>query len=226
MSSIIFKYTVAFFMLFSTHLALGQEDSESYSNWDEIVSGLESDLKSMPAPSSRAQLTDPYSIEDIHISLGAGLSFTHISVAGDPRVESTGLLRGFGVQFGIDLFHPQFQAEGAFRNYTSDSLSRFVRADLKEFELRLVHSRYFIHATKFRLGAGLSSRYLDISSRANGQTYRRSETTPSAVFLLGLERQFGRNFSVGPDFAYRSPFSSDSLEEGSFDFHIRANAIF
>lgn len=199
-----------------------EEQPESFIHWDRIVTELKSDLNSTRTSVPEPSYKDDYGMDNIRISLGMGMSFSHISVQ-DPALKGSGLLNGVGFQFGIDLFHPEFQAEGAFRNYSSNSLSDSVKAQVREFELRLVHSKPLAHHTHFRMGAGLSARYLDISSRSG---IDKDETVPSAAFLLGLGRTFGNSISIGPDITYRSPMSGESIEKSSFDLHLRANAIF
>lgn len=221
-----FHLFLFFSLVFFSAGSLAEDDQESFTHWDEIVTGLQSDLHTTSAHSSEYTSENQYNMDNIKISVGAGLSFSYLSLAGDPLFESSGLLRGLGLQFGIDLFHPEFQAEGAFRNYSTDSLSESVKAQVREFELRLVHSKPLPHSTLFRLGAGLSARYLDVSFRGENGTATRSDTTPSAVFVMGLGRTFGRNLFIGPDISYRSPFAGESLEQSSFDFHLRANAVF
>lgn len=211
------------FIIFSLTTLAEEETPESFTHWDQIVTDLKSDLNTSRANTSDISYRDRYSIDDIRISLGMGLSFSYLSLQ-DPALQGSGLLSGVAFQFGIDLFHPEFQAEGAFRNYSTERLSETVQAQVREFELRLVHSKNLPHYTQLRMGAGLSARYLDVTTR--GGTMDQDESTPSAVFLLGLSRTFGRNISIGPDVTYRSPLAGESLERSSFDLHLRANAIF
>ncbi len=199
-----------------------EESEESYAHWDKIVTDLKSNIgqSDLPIPD------EAYGLDDVKISFGLGLSFTHLSLGGESYYQGSGLLKGMSLQFGIDLFHPEFQAEGAFRNYSSDSLSTSVNAQVREFELRLVHSKKLPFETSFRMGTGLSARYLDLTWRGVEGSGSQSSSTPAAVFLLGVGRNFGKNLSIGPDLAYRTPFSGGSLEQSSMDFHLRANAIF
>lgn len=202
--------------------ALAEESTESFKEWDQIVTELRSDIQR-----NTPQIEDDYyGIDDVKISFGVGLSFSYLSLGGDPMFTSSGLLKGIGFQFGIDLFHPEFQAEGAFRNYSSYQLSDEVNAQVREFELRLVHSRRLPHSTSFRLGAGLSARQVDVAWRSPQGSASRSDSSPSAVFLLGVGRTFGKTLFIGPDLSFRSPFAGSSLEQSSMDFHIRANAVF
>lgn len=210
-------------LLCCTSQATAQEENESFSHWDEIVRGLESNVSQIPNP----VVHEDYGFDDIQISAGVGLSFTFLSLSGDPAYEAAGLLKGVSLQFGIDLFHPEIQAEGAFRNYTSDSLSKRVNAQAREFELRLVHSKRMAHSTRFRIGTGLAARYLDISSRNRfGELISRKDSSPSAVFMLGFGRQFGQNLFLGPDLSYRTSLSRDALDKSSLDLHLKVNAVF
>ncbi len=221
----IFKTFLALFLLLPFSAPASEEDPDSYTNYDKIVSDLKSSLHTSSSLSRDEIHMENYSLDDVKISFGMGLSFTHLNLNG-PSINSSGLLKGLGLHFGIDLFHPEYLAEGIFRNYTSDSLTRSIDAEVREFELRFVHAKRFPYDTHFRVGAGLSSRYINIARKSIDGVHKRSDTVPSAVFLLGVSRTFGRSLSLGPDISYRSPFSGDHVEEGSIDFHIRASAIF
>jgi len=106
-------------------------------------------------------------------------------------------------------------------------LSKRVNAQAREFELRLVHSKRMAHATRFRIGTGLAARYLDINSRDQfGEVISRKDSSPSAVFLLGFGRQFGKNLSLGPDLSYRTSLSGEALDKNSLDLHLKASAVF
>lgn len=218
-----FKSLIAASLLATLPLSvLAEESAESFKEWDQIVTELRGDIQ-RSAPKTD---NNYYGIDDVKISFGVGLSFSYLSLGGDPVFTSSGLLRGIGFQFGIDLFHPEFQAEGAFRNYSSYQLSDEINAQVREFELRLVHSRRLPHSTSFRLGAGLSARQVDVAWRSSEGSASRSDSSPSAVFLLGVGRTFGKALFIGPDLSFRSPFAGSSLEQSSMDFHLRANAVF
>ncbi|MAV91161.1 MAG: hypothetical protein CL676_07045 [Bdellovibrionaceae bacterium] len=216
-------FLAATLVFFAASPAFAEEDSESFTHWDEIVRGLRSNAQEIPAAPSE----EGYNMDDIQIQAGVGASFSYINLVGDPNYAASGLLKGVSLQFGIDLFHPEIQAEGTFRNFTSESLSKTTKAQARDFELRLVHSKRLSHGTRFRVGTGLMARYLDVSSRdSSGQSIHKQDSSPSALFLLGVGRQFGRSLFLGPDLSYRTSLSRESLDQNSVDVHFKVNAVF
>lgn len=203
-----------------------QEDTkeESFSHWDDIVSDLRSSVNTT-LPNAPTE-TDPWN--DVEISGGLGLAFTYMGSIGNENMQASGLLKGVSAHFGITLFHPQFLAEGAFRSYASEALSDMVKAQLREFELRLVHANEFRKHTLFRIGAGLSARYLEVTVKypkdVGDMAY--SQTTPSAVFMMGVARNFGRNVQVGPDVSYRSSLIGSTDDQSSVDLNLKFSARF
>lgn len=223
MNSIVSKIVAAVALCFSLQAFSEEENTESFTHWDNIVHDLRSSIQE-PLPELVQETSS--GLDGIEISAGAGLAFTFLALEGDPNLQSSGLLKGVSAQFGINLFHPSLFAEGAFRSYSTDSLSESVSVGLKEFELRIMHSHLFQKETLFRWGGGLSARYLDVSYRGGSRKEKIEYTTPSAVFSMGVARNFGKAVQIGPDVSYRSALVGDSIDRSSVDLNIRVNARF
>jgi hypothetical protein len=219
-----FKMAAICLSVFLTFGAFAQEEEEknnSFTHWDQIVNDLKASIKE-ETPAVKTS----YGMDDLQISAGMDLSFAYLSVSGDPRFEGSGLLKGVGLSFGIDLFDPEIQAEGSFRNYSSEALSKDLHAEMREFELKLVNSKRFSYGTRLRLGLGIAARSLDLKARTREGTFTKTESSPSAVFTVGFGRTFGRNLFIGPDVSYRTAIAGDDFHQSSLDIHLKANALF
>lgn len=200
--------------------SLAQESEESYKNWEKIVSELRADSREALSNTSSEDI-----FEDVTLSAGAGLAFAYLNLNGD-GFQASGLLNGVALNFGISLFHPSLFAEGAFRSYSTDSLSNSINARLQEFDLGIISTHKFQTETLLRVGAGVSARYLDVSQRTARGPRRQDYTTPSAVFTLGVAKNFGKVIQIGPDVSYRMSLVSDTIDKSSADLNIRLSARF
>ena len=75
-----------------------------------------------------------------------------------------------------------------------------------------------------RAGLGVAARYLDMNTHTSKDSF--SQSTPTTVVMLGLERKLNANISFGPDLSYRSALVQDTFDKSSWDASFRLNATF
>jgi hypothetical protein len=199
----------AVFSLLST-IAQAQEIG-----YEDTVAHLKAQLKDEPAPMKR----NPW--ETVEMNAGLALAASYVSVA-QSGANIDALLKGFDLHMGIDFPNSNWEAEGAFRSFSSERASADYNVSLTELEGKLVHKTEIYESTKLRLGGGLSTRFLKTMD-VHGAT---SESSPALVLLAGIDRKLSSKFSFGPDLTYRTPMSSASHEHGSTDGSLRLNLLF
>jgi hypothetical protein len=193
------------------------EDDASYASYDSIVNQLEMAAEE-PAP-----VVEDW--EEVAIHGGAGLiaSYYHLGYSkGGTVIEQAGVMKGFQLHFGMNLFSKKARFEGVFRNYNSDSFSfgggRDYTIDLKEFEFRTIYLSSISDKMKLRIGGGLAARYMSLNSER--------VSTPAASAMIGLERAITPTVSFGPDLSYRMPIVKDTFDKYSWDASLKLNAMF
>lgn len=206
----------ALFQIAAPTTVLAQEEDDAYRGFDSIVSELEM-AADEPAPPQ-----DDW--EEVAIHGGAGLVASYFNVARNTPMEQlsfNGVMRGFQLHFGVNLFSRVLRMEGLFRNYNSETVDVGIRnevVDLKEFEFRTVYLPVLNDKMKWRFGGGLSARYMTLNSE--------KASTPAASFMAGFERALTPTVSFGPDLSYRYPIISDTFDKGGFDASLKLNAMF
>lgn len=194
---------------------LAEDDDGSYTSYDSLVSQLEMQA-SEPVPTI---VKDDW--EEVALHGGAGLIASYYQVEFNRPQESlamSGMMTGFQLHFGVNLFTRKVRVETIFRNYASDSSNARYTVDLKELEFRGVYIAPFNDKMRMRFGGGLSARYMNLNSE--------KATTPAASFLVGFERSLTPTVSFGPDFSYRTPLISDTFDRDSSDISLKLNAMF
>jgi len=214
------KCCLIFFIAMVSTKGWSAED-DSFVSYDSIVKDL--------TASSRDSVVDVAPSEDdvdwneiaIHGNLGFATSL--VSLNTPQGRTASGLLKGVHLGFGINLFTRKARAEGAFTSYGGQSLNRDVRAELREFELRVVFLPSLNDKTTVRFGGGITARYMDLNVTNEGEL---QTSTPSSLFLIGFEHKLAKNVAVGPDLSYRSALISDTFDKAAWDGVIRLNASF
>jgi hypothetical protein len=198
------------------------EDQDSFANYDSIVNELKASTED--APVVRPQ--DDFNWEDVAIHGGIAIATSWVSLTSPDGVAGSGLLKGVEFNFGINLFTRSLRAEGAFANYAQEELDHNLKADLKEFELRLIYLPVIQENTVLRTGFGLAARYMSVDSYAGGRWAPYQASTPTSIFLVGFERKISPLISIGPDLSYRSAIVSDTYDKSAWDASFRLNATF
>jgi len=196
--------------------ALSLDDTEL--DFDGIVSELSGQTRAVQSDS------DPF--DSILLHAGVGLASSYVNVNPEYGSTRTGMLTGLEATFGIDLFSRNWLAEGAFRSYNSERLSKDLEIDIREFDLKFLYHGSFAKRLEARVGAGVSARYLSIVSSSVGLTSLQNYTTPSSLVFTGMSAQLARPVSLGAEIAYRSTLVSETIDRSSLTASLRLDAHF
>jgi hypothetical protein len=211
-------------IVWTSEVQASDEDS-SYSNYDAIVSELKASMEeTAPVPRKTAGIELEW--EDIALHGDLGFATSWVAVTSPNGVAGNGLMKGVQFGFGMNLFTRKVRAEGAFSNFSSESLSPNLKADLKAFELRMIYLPAIAHKMTMRFGLGLAARYLNLETNTGGPASVYQASTPSSVLLIGFERKINSTFALGPDISYRSAIVGDTYDKSSWDASFRLNATF
>jgi hypothetical protein len=197
-------------------------DEASFSNYDSIVN----ELKASSTDEKPQTSADDAEWDDVAIHGGLGLATSYVSPTAPSGVSGAGFLTGVEFNFGINLFTRLLRAEGAFSNFTQSELNSGIKADLKEFELRLIYTPETKDGILLRFGAGLAARYMSIDSYNGGNWTNAQSSTPSSLFLVGFEKKLTKSLAIGPDVSYRSTLVGDTFDRSAWDASLRLNATF
>jgi hypothetical protein len=193
--------------------AAADDDYVFYENIvEELRSSAQKEVKT---------ITDPF--EELKIHAEVGLVSNYISINSPTSNRMTGLLSGFEVQFGIDLFSPYWQAETSLKNFSTTQINRLTSASLKEFDLKIVHIEPLQKRIYLKMGAGLAARYLKTT---NAQNLTSETSTPSSLIDLALFNQLSRNVSIGAEIGHRSSLISDTSDKVSWLGALKVHAQF
>ena len=205
--------------LITLSFLLSQSVLAQFESYDQIVSDL-SNFNSTKTSRKKIKKRRSYnSYPKAHLGIGMGRSFydsgNELSPSG---VEEQG---GLVINLGIDLLSREFGIEGSFANFgTSDNENG--QQDLREFTLQGIFRPVLTSTWAVKLGLGLSSRFLDISSQGTQQSFR----TPSGLFLFGVDRYLSDMVSVGADLSFKSAMISDTVDKSSANLSLRFDTHF
>lgn len=173
--------------------------------------------------SSRVQVQDRDPFAEIKIYAGFGFTTSYLSLRPEDGPSSSGILSGAEASFGIDLFSPAWQAEGALRSYNSERLDSTTTASLKEFDLKVQHTVMINPRLRLPIGVGLAARYLNVNSPAARQ---ERYTTPSSLLSTGLHVQMNKVLGMGMDFSWRNSLIEESIDRSALTAALKVDAIF
>ena len=176
---------------------------------------------------SRAK-TGPLShpLENIKFHGGVGFVSSFVFVEPLGQESASGFMRGFQASLGIDLFSKKWSAETAIRSFGTTELEEEFQANLQEFDLKVVYRTPISQLFDFRLGGGLAARYLEITLRRDGVIQTEKFTTPSSVFLTGLDAVVSDTVTIGAEVAYRSSMIDETADRKAIDASLRVDAHF
>ena len=211
---------LAVILLLSSSIFATKVRAESISSdyeeisYDDLISRLHK--KKSQIVSSQSSVLD-------NISIHAGVGFITSAVMVQQSNHLSQLnLNGFQISLGIDLFSPNWVAEGAIRNFGSGSNS-FETHSFREVDLKAFYrSPSSAQSVGFRLGGGLATQYLDY--REPGVSV--SESSPAMILLGAVETNLNKNFGVGAELGYRSSLLSSNADRSSFDLMLRLDTFF
>jgi hypothetical protein len=198
-------------------------DGSGDQSYDAIVGDLTRQVD-RPAPSLRARgpAIQSDSFDSVVFHGGVGLAGLAESLTLPDGKQIYVGQRGIQISFGIDLFSPNWLAEGTYRSFAQAENSQ-VQVGLQEFEMKFLYKDRIAPQIGIRVGGGLSARYMTvIEPAANAVVY----TTPSGVGTLGLDCFLNDKLSVGVDVSGRSAMISDTPDKSSVDATMRVDAHF
>lgn len=192
---------------------------------DDDMIGYESILNELNRETSRPTLrtnartqrsSDPLDSVLFHGGLGVATLMQMVTFD-DGTTHYLGQ-KGIQASFGIDLFSPYWIAEGTARSFGPTDGSR-ENVSLQEFELKVIHKDRFSNHLGYRIGAGLSARYMNLHRNQDVQTF----TTPSGVATLGLDLYLTEKMSFGADINGRTAMISETPDQKSVDATLRVD---
>jgi hypothetical protein len=199
-----------FSVTMGTMLKVQANFDDDYSNYDSIVREL-----STSRLENNNQPPQPDAFDLVVFHMGFSLLNSQLSVDLPGKLPSSIMLAGFEARFGIDLFSRNWEAIGSVRSFNPETKNS-IEYKLQEFDLLLSYKSRLSKALEYTLGAGMAARYLDITGN-KPEGVQDSYTTPSTVFLTGLNFYLTRAFSTGVLLSYRSPMIDDTIDEGAVD---------
>lgn len=189
-----FFYTLAV-SLFNVDPCLATMDSSTRMEevpFDEFIKELNSKVSLKDRERNSIGYVDPYENLQLHLSMGLVQTMNSLLI-GNKSISR--LEDGIQLGLGIDLFSPEWVAEGLLKNYGQSTQNESSLA-LREFDLRLSYlQKDPQHKLKLRLSNGLGARYLRYTSKWSG--FSQYQTTPIYLMGLGLLIPVGSHFNLG-----------------------------
>lgn len=206
-------------ILFTVIICLTSTVWADYENYDQIVEKLTrySQKKQQKEVATSTETSNQFS--QAHIGLGFMQTFYDANTPGSKNsIQNQG---GLLLNVGIDIFSPQWAMEGSYANFGTQE-SNALRLALREYSLKVLHKPNMGGLWNLRLGAGFSSRFLDIS-QSNSNTRHQ---TPSALFTFGLESHLNSFMSIGADLNFKTAMISETIDKNSVDLAFRIDTHF
>ncbi len=201
--------------------AVEDDTTEDWMSYDNIISELSVNNSTKAAlPASG----DPFDHILIHTGVGLATTYVFLSPESGPRVY--GFMRGFEVNFGIDLFSRNWMAEGSLRSFGTEELRKNTEASLKEFDLKVVYNDSLSKKLAYRFATGMAARYMDFKYIGAQGPEAKSYSTPSAILSTGLRAKISKAVSLGTDVGYRWALVDDTIDESAIDAGLRLDAHF
>lgn len=216
---LVFSFSSA--VAFAANTSTSLHDSDDGPGYDAIVGELEK--MDTPPPAEQVS-TDPFELAKIHLGFAMVSSYTNFQLSSGKA--DSGLLSGFEISFGIDLFSPNWMALGSLRSFSSEKMSDSLSAKLQEFDLKIFYKNYLTKRVQAQFGLGLSARYLELGEKQNGIEKKTQYTTPASIVSAGFMARMGKQFFIGPEFSYRAAVINESADKTSFDGMLKLDAQF
>jgi hypothetical protein len=179
--------------------------------FDSIVKELKSSLNDTPPPAQKIET------DSTRVLAGAAVLGTYVNAN-----AGSALLSGFDLHLGVELFTSKWQAEISLRSFSTGRVQNNTTMSLDEYDLKLVRTGELQKTLNLRVGGGLAAQYLKTSVNGDSTT----DTAPSLLAVVGVEKVFSPKVTLGPDLSFRLPLISNSNEKASLDAGLRLNFYF
>lgn len=156
----------------------------------------------------------------IHAGFGLVTTASTISYGGADNLKYQ---NGFQISLGIDLFSPNWAAEGVLRNFGQATSGTETRS-LREFDLKILYRDATSAAAGYRMGMGLGNRYFKLTDDHNSRYI--NDTTPTSLFFVGLDIYTSKNVSLGLEAGLRSAMITSTADKSSLDTTLRLDTYF
>lgn len=184
-------------------------------SYDDLVNQL----------STRKQATvqdanDPFDTIKIHTGFGLISTAANMSANGS---SSYRYMSGFQLSAGIDLFSPNWMAEGVLRNFGQSSAGTEERS-MREYDLKVLYRNQLASSVGYRLGGGIGTRTLKLSDSATN--YSVNDTTPITVLVGGIDVMASQYVSFGIEAGLRTAMVTSTADKSSGDLTLHVDASF
>ena len=199
------------------------DDDEQFDDFESIVKNLSHSTAQLESPSG----LDPFDLVKLHFSVGVVNNYLRLS-------SNQGLVSGFesGMQatLGVDLFSPNWMAEGTVRSFSETAIDDIL-VSMREFDLKIAYRIYPNRSLVPYLGFGVAASYLDIKENSvtpEKKPVTRTEkySTPNSILFAGANYRFTDGLGMGLECSYRSPMVEETIQRSSLDMAVRLNTTF
>ncbi len=201
-------------------------DDANSIGYDSIVDQLNREAAlqdaSVRAKTPRAAASTESPFDSVWMHGGVGFASFVEGIRFDDGTSTTLNQKGIQAALGIDLFSPNWMAEGTVRSFGEDGDEK-VRSAVHEFELKVLFKDRLNSRFGYRAGAGLTGRYLTIKRYG----FKDAEyTTPTSVATLGGDLFVTDRLSFGADINARNSLIGETIDHNSYDLTLRLDAHF
>lgn len=189
--------------------------------YDQLVRELNSRVSKQQKQWVSTAGGDPFEKLQIHFSLGFVQTVNTLLI--NDRTTSR-MEDGLQLGVGIDLFSPEWVAEGTLKNFGQSTYNDSTLA-LREFDLRLSYLQKAPQTKmKVRFANGLGARYLRYrAAAAETDVY---QTTPVYSMGLGFLIPVGSHFDLDFEFQGHLALINESMDRHGLALILRLDNIF
>jgi len=191
-----------------------------------IAKADDEDLAPQNSVSLRDQDTSVFDETRIHLGISLVDSMQDYLIA--PGVREKGTLRGFELGLGVDLFSPEWIAEGIISTFPQDSISD-TNLSLSGFELRLLYEKPIFYGVTLHGGVGLGSRAYNLKTKPRADhtvaALDKSFNSGASVLVFGADYWPSGEVSAGLEVTNHLPMAAGD-DPSSIDFAVKLTGHF
>jgi hypothetical protein len=189
--------------------------------YEQLVRELNAKVNKRDHRINQSNAIDPFETLKIHMSFGFVQTYSTLLV--NSRTVSR-LEDGIQLGVGIDLFSPEWVAEGVLKNFGQSSMNDSTLA-LREFDLRLTYLQEAPkQKLKIRVVNGLGGRYLRFNSP--WEEFYKYQTTPVYLMGFGFLVPVGSHFDFDFEVQGHVSLINDTIDRHGLSLVFRLNNVF